>query len=86
MLRFLFIAAVVVLGVGIYKHAITWPDCQRIWSNDWTKWRIWNIIQYGYSQLYDEQLDFLDSKRNLYISLQRQSSKLSFINCGEVHI
>lgn len=64
MLRFLFIAAVIVLGVGIYKHAITWPDCQRIWSNDWTKWRIWNIIQYGYSQLYDEQLDFLDNHEN----------------------
>lgn len=59
--RFLFIAIVVLLGVGIYYHANLWPDHQAILSDDLTKWRIWTIISYPYWQLYGElNLETLD--------------------------
>lgn len=61
LLRFLFIAVVVVLGVGIYYHANMWPDHQSIWSDDWNNWRIWSIIYFPYWQLYAElNLETLD--------------------------
>uniref|UniRef100_A0A8W8J6Q0 Ion transport domain-containing protein n=1 Tax=Magallana gigas TaxID=29159 RepID=A0A8W8J6Q0_MAGGI len=62
LLRFLFIAVFVVLGVGIYYHANIWPDHQSIWSDDWNNWRIWPIIYFPYWQLYAElNLDTLDA-------------------------
>lgn len=61
LLRFLFIAVFVVLGVGIYYHANIWPDHQSIWTDDWNNWRIWSIIYFPYWQLYAElNLETLD--------------------------
>lgn len=64
LLRFLFIAVFVVLGVGIYYHANIWPDHQSIWTDDWNNWRIWSIIYFPYWQLYAElNLETLDGER-----------------------
>lgn len=64
LLRFLFIAVFVVLGVGIYYHANIWPDHQSIWTDDWNNWRIWSIIYFPYWQLYAElNLGTLDGER-----------------------
>lgn len=64
LLRFLFIAVFVVLGVGIYYHANIWPDHQSIWTDGWNNWRIWSIIYFPYWQLYAElNLETLDGER-----------------------
>lgn len=61
LLRFLFLAVFVVLGVGIYYHANLWPDYESLWDGGWTNWRIWTILYYPYWQLYAEiNLDHLD--------------------------
>nr|XP_034321515.1 transient receptor potential cation channel subfamily M member 2-like [Crassostrea gigas] len=61
LLRFLFIAVFVVLGVGIYYHTNLWPDYEAMWDGGWQNWRIWTILYYPYWQLYAEiNLDHLD--------------------------
>lgn len=61
LLRFLFLAVFVVLGVGIYYHTNLWPDYESLWDGGWTNWRIWTILYYPYWQLYAEiNLDHLD--------------------------
>lgn len=54
LVKFIFIALFVVLGVGIYYHANLWPDHQTMWSGGWNRWRIWTIIFYPYWQIYGE--------------------------------
>ncbi|XP_062566531.1 transient receptor potential cation channel subfamily M member-like 2, partial [Saccostrea cucullata] len=52
--RFLALAVFVVLGVGVYYHAVLWPDHTTLWNGDWVDWRIWKIIYYPYWQLQGE--------------------------------
>uniref|UniRef100_K1PW66 Transient receptor potential cation channel subfamily M member 3 n=1 Tax=Magallana gigas TaxID=29159 RepID=K1PW66_MAGGI len=61
LLKFLFIAVFVIFGVGIYYHAILWPDHRSFWDGNWQNWRIWTIASLPYWQLYgDPNLDSLD--------------------------
>lgn len=63
LLKFLFIAVFVIFGVGIYYHAILWPDHRSFWDGNWQNWRIWTIASLPYWQLYgDPNLDSLDGK------------------------
>lgn len=69
LLRFLFIAVFVVLGVGIYYHTNLWPDYEALWDGGWTNWRIWTILYYPYWQLYAEiNLDHLDGSTEINCS------------------
>lgn len=52
--KFIAIALLMVLGVGIYYHANLWPDHQAMWSGGWNRLRIWTIIFYPYWQIYGE--------------------------------
>lgn len=61
LLYFLIIFAFVILGVGIYYHALRFQNF--VPRSEWTEWQIWSILYYPYWQTYAEfNLEYLSGK------------------------